>query len=301
MDIFNHDFWQTIKKNIEAFNLNFTLNLVGKDFLSESERDVIRDYFGKEGLEKKEIPLLDKIYIFGKLAQRLKGQANNLHYKDFIDSLDNVKFPDQNVKIEKEDLIELKKQAYLDMLSKQFFIERSLRQEIIIREQERKAKKIKLDLDYAKKLAKIVTNKFEEWTSNIDASIDYISQSTFNQGRISSILEQSEEEDPLVYFIVHPDACPICKRVYLSNEIPIVFKLSTLKANGTNIGRKAKDCKATIFSVHPHCRCLLEYLQKGYVWNSDYKKYLPKEIDESKKVERKSKVLIYIGDKKFEV
>ncbi len=66
------------------------------------------------------------------------------------------------------------------------------------------------------------------------------------------------------------DACQWCKKVYRDpNDQPRIFKLSTLEANGTNVGRKAADYRATIGTLHPFCLCNLVRIPAG--WGFDDK------------------------------
>lgn len=97
--------------------------------------------------------------------------------------------------------------------------------------------------------------------------------------------------------------CRHCIRLYLTKGIgskPIVFKLSKLIENGTNVGKKVKEWKATLGSVHPFCRCELRQIPDGYVWDDEKKAFVPSKVTE-RKVERRSKVKITVGDKTFEV
>ena len=55
--------------------------------------------------------------------------------------------------------------------------------------------------------------------------------------------------------------------ISLMTSKPIIFKLSELKANGTNVGRKVADYLPVVGSLHPRCRCTLNKFQDGYVWN----------------------------------
>ena len=97
--------------------------------------------------------------------------------------------------------------------------------------------------------------------------------------------------------------CRHCIRLYLTNGVgsqPKLFRLQELEANGTNIGLKVNDWKPTVNSTHPHCRCDLNYLPKGYVWDEEKKSFdIPKNY--VPKVARTSKVKITVGDKVFEV
>jgi hypothetical protein len=106
--------------------------------------------------------------------------------------------------------------------------------------------------------------------------------------------------------------CPSCRRAYLNNDgSPRLFRLSQLEANGTNIGKKTNAWLPTLGQMHPHCRCLLQYFEElpntttnDYEFDESKQRYILKEkvlTDDKRKIQRKSKVKIDIGDKHFEV
>ena len=111
---------------------------------------------------------------------------------------------------------------------------------------------------------------------------------------------------------LHNCDCPHCRKLYLNTDgTPKLFKLSELEANGTNIGLKPSEWKATISQAHPRCRCLLQYFEdipntkiEDFEFDESKSRYILKEDvikDENRKVQRKSKVKITIGEKEFEV
>ena len=62
-----------------------------------------------------------------------------------------------------------------------------------------------------------------------------------------------------------PDACKHCKRLHIGPDgQPRIFKLSTLEANGTNVGKKAADWQAVVGTVHPNCQCQMVRIPKGW-------------------------------------
>ena len=122
----------------------------------------------------------------------------------------------------------------------------------------------------------------------------------YQEGRASGI-EKHTGKDALVYKDVFPGACRHCIRLYLTDGIgsePIIFKLSQLRENGTNIGRKAADWKATVGSVHPYCRCQLNEYDNRYDWNPETHSFSTLKSRQSK-IERKSKIKVTIGNKEF--
>ena len=78
-------------------------------------------------------------------------------------------------------------------------------------------------------------------------------------------------EDELVFKRPMPDACKHCKRLHLmpGTDIPRIFKLSELEANGTNVGVKVANWKATVGTVHPHCQCQLNRMPAGWGFDED--------------------------------
>lgn len=94
-------------------------------------------------------------------------------------------------------------------------------------------------------------------------------QNAMQHGQADSYRRQYGD-DVLVAKRVMDGACQHCMRVYNDpNGQPRIFKLSTLEANGTNVGRKAVDYRATLGPIHPFCSCVLVRIPAG--WGFDEK------------------------------
>lgn len=298
----NDSFWNKIKTLIKLYHLNFLYNTIGGDYLSEDEMNFLEDNLGKSKISKGEIPLLDKIFAFGQITQKIGLEnSNKITKKDLEDWLKENK-----VKVTTQ-LEKIKAQAYLDVLSKQFQIEKDLRQGVL-NEANKEDFKMSDVVEYIK-------GKFEDWAYLKD-SIAYVSESALNEGKVEEIKSQAGkdgEEDPWVYKVVVEDnkLCPHCRRAYQKSDgTPKLYRLSELAANGTNIGRKPNEWLPTLGPVHLHCRCLLQYMEdiagttfNDYEFNEEKQRYILKEkdLDKIRKVERKSRVKIDIGSKHFEV
>lgn len=77
-------------------------------------------------------------------------------------------------------------------------------------------------------------------------------------------------KDTLVAKRTMPDACKHCKRLFDGPDgQPRIFKLSTLEANGTNVGRKAADWLPVLGPVHPNCQCQLIRVPAGWGFNEE--------------------------------
>lgn len=295
----NNSFWNQIKTLIKLYHLNFLFDVVGSDFLSEDELTFLEDNLGKSKLNYSNIPLLDKIFAFGQISQKIGLQnANKITKKDLEDWLKENKVKATN------QLEKIKAQAYLDVLSKQFQIEKDLRQGIL-NESNKEEFKMSDVVDYIK-------GKFEDW-SYLKQSISYVSESALNEGKAEEIKSQAGKEginDPIVYKVPIMDEklCPNCRKAYLNSDgNPRLFKLSELAGNGTNIGKKPNAWLPTLGQMHPHCRCLLQYFEElpntsksDYEFDESKQRYILKAKKEHK-VQRRSKVVVFVGEKKFEV
>ena len=294
----NNSFWNQIKTLIKLYHLNFLFDVVGSDFLSEDELTFLEDNLGKSKLNYSNIPLLDKIFAFGQISQKIGLQnANKITKKDLEDWLKENKVKATN------QLEKIKAQAYLDVLSKQFQIEKDLRQGIL-NESNKEEFKMSDIVDYIK-------GKFEDW-SYLKQSIAYVSESALNEGKVEEIKKQNEVRGGEIYVMKVPildeRLCSSCRKAYLNNDgTPKIFKLSEIEANGTNIGKKQKDWLPTLGMMHPSCRCLLQEFEllpnttfDDYEFDESKQRYILKAKKEHK-VQRRSKVTIWVGEKKFEV
>lgn len=134
-----------------------------------------------------------------------------------------------------------------------------------------------------------------QWDRNMGRMAAYVLHDAFNEGRVSSI----ERKGSKVYFDVFDGACKHCVRLYLTGGIgsePRVFSIDELRANGSNVGLKTIEWKATIGPIHPHCRCTANEVPDGYEWDPSTRSFT-KPIEFKRKVERKSKVTVTVGGK----
>lgn len=67
-----------------------------------------------------------------------------------------------------------------------------------------------------------------------------------------------------------PRCCKHCKRLYCvdKSDIPRVFLLTELEGNGTNVGRRASEWLPTLGPLHPHCRCVVQAIPPGMIFNA---------------------------------
>lgn len=294
MNITPDEFHQ-INDIIKAYHLKFALNLIGPSYFSKQEKNLLKRFFGKKILENNFIPIIDQIYLMGQLAIKI-GDPNllSLSYNDFILSLNKDQHPKYG-KVKEKSIEKYKKQAYLDVLSSEFYVSKDIKQTLLNTVDDTKKNTIE-------QFGDILKDKLPSWNNNINASISYLTQTTFERGKIDKIIE-TYGEDKLVYKMPLPGACKYCIAAYLINGVgsrPRIFKISELVANGDNIGRKPVDWLPVLGAMHPSCRCTLHYLPDNVEWDEERQVFVPKLV-EGKKIERKSKVKVYVGNKVFEV
>jgi hypothetical protein len=95
-------------------------------------------------------------------------------------------------------------------------------------------------------------------------------QDAHNQGYADS-MERDFGADVRVSMVTNPDACQKCLEMFLDGDNrPKVFRLSQLRANGTNKGRKQKEWLPTLGPLHPWCHCVPVYLPDGMVLDASF-------------------------------
>ena len=138
-----------------------------------------------------------------------------------------------------------------------------------------------------------------QWDRNLARMADYVLHDAFNSGRVASI----ERKGTKVYFDVFYGACKNCVRLYLTGGVgsePRIFTIEELRANGSNVGRKVNEWKATIGPIHPHCRCTANEVPEGYEWDESTQSFSkPKEFE--RKVQRRSRVTVTVNGNKTEI
>lgn len=84
---------------------------------------------------------------------------------------------------------------------------------------------------------------------------------------ISRMAASVGDDDPTVFFVVMKDTitCKECIRLHLLDDgiTPRLWKFSELKQGY----HKRGENNPSAFGLHPHCRCTLVYLSKGFSFN----------------------------------
>jgi len=279
----------------------FVITQMGGDVLSTYDKYILNKFGFDINIITKKYPPYLQSFLFGRLTGWLSNnQASQIAYSDFTKYLNSGQyFPLTKKEKTMYDIATNRSYTHIknlgtkrkDELTKQIS-EEDVRREISTAISDRAS------------IQNIISNwgnKTGNWQRDYGRIAETEMNSIFQLGR-SLQIEEKYGENQLVFKDVYPGACRHCIRLYLTGGIgsePRLFKLNELIANGTNIGRKVADWKPVLESVHPFCRCNLNYKPEGTLWDKEKKMFIYPEKYE-RKIERKSKVIIKVGDKKFE-
>jgi uncharacterized protein YqgV (UPF0045/DUF77 family) len=150
--------------------------------------------------------------------------------------------------------------------------------------QEAAAKKTKTDVDTV--LGGELTDLMREVTANVKKIAEAETNRAKNSGTIDGIAKIAAvtgQDDPLVYFVIVRDGhvCDECLRLHqVTGTIsgpPKVYKLSEV---GHGYHKKGQE-NPKVTGLHPHCRCSLVYIGKGFGFNDEGKlTYISNDHDE---------------------
>lgn len=247
-------------------HLVFISSKLGEDYLSHDEKQTLLKYG------------INPYHLYDKNSDIIAQQFHLGIISDAIGDLDSKKLSFDSLKkyFEEGEHIPLTKQqiATLDSVKRQFLgdiraNEGRIFQDVnnIIAQGEKKnrlayEKVIRdeitagiLKKKTSREIAQELGRKTGDWSRNFVRIVETVSHNAFDEGR-AAMIQDKFGDDALVYKSVYPGACPHCVRLYLTKGIgsgPKIFKLSTLKNNGNNVGRKVAEYKPVIGSTHPYC------------------------------------------------
>ena len=114
------------------------------------------------------------------------------------------------------------------------------------------------------KLASDLGHAAGNWAHNWRRIAETELQGALNEGVVLAALED-DGPGALIARVPETDACEDCERVFTGEDgDPLVWVAQDLIANGTNVGKPRKAWQATIWPVHPHCRCGTLSVPPGY-------------------------------------
>lgn len=287
---------QELLEIIDLHIIKFISGNVGNQYLTDADKLLLKKYGVKVPAGKL---TMQEAYKFGILSQAMSTQKlNTLDYSTFKNKLRNKTF----LPLDRNELGALRQiefQAYNEIKGlgnkiKGNFSRIAIEADKKQREKYEKlisvtARKTILDRGGVKYFRSELGHATGDWARDFDRMADYILHEAHEAGRAAG-LERRDGKDVLVYKRVFDRACKHCERLYLDGDKPIVFKLSELKANGSNIGRKVNEWKPVIGATHPWCRCQLEYVGPNSKWDDKKKRFVTIFIDkEAEEIYKRSK------------
>jgi len=275
---------------LEIINNNQALIIgreLGLDYLSDYDKEIL-ERFGVD-LNEIYLPQTDTIFSsfhFGLLSDSLNniGFAEDVTFDDLYEYISKGDYiPLTTQELATIESIKTQSLASLRSVNNKIFQDinqilpnssRSTQEEFIKKEVEQGVQYKKT----VREIANEIAHKTGDWTRDFDRIIQYNSQKAYEEGKAAAIQRQYGD-DVYVYKNVYQGACKHCIRLYLTAGLgsqPKIFKLSELKGNGSNIGKKVADWLPTLEPSHPYCRCNLVFLstlQQTNTWNKQNKKF----------------------------
>jgi hypothetical protein len=295
--LFSNNELEDFFKLIDSYHLIYIGQNVDSKLFTNDDKNLLKSF----GIDINQFPketLINSNFKFGVLAEYLGNKdTKNISYIDFKNYVKKGKFiPLTN--LEEKVLENIKHQAYHDIKGVSNKIQKTLIQKNIELSTTENVK----NRESIRNLVLDLGHKTGEWNRDFGRIADYVMHSSYESGRAAMMEERNKGKDVKVYKDVKIEgACKHCIKLYLDYDLkPKIFLLSELRANGTNIGVKADNWKPTLGSLHPHCRCTLQYYEEGTTWNEKTRMFEFLESNFVRKVATKSKIKITIGDKVYE-
>ena len=288
----------------------FIAGNISTDVLSESDRKILSDFGIDVSKFENNLTPYRQLYHFGRLASIL-GSLNSqkISFDDLRKYIRRGQFiPLSSSERDTLSYLEKKSYSYIKGLGegiKSFIVSSIEDENIAKRDYYEKVigdslKRTVVERDTVRSIVSEIGEKTGDWESDLGRIAETELQNAYEYGKGSAFHEKYGDKR-VFYKQVYPGACKHCIRLYLKNGIgsePILFTYKELLENGTNIGKKAKDWKATLGTVHPFCRCDLRVKRmETDVWDSDNGIFVPNKIEKPSK----GKIKVFVGDKVFEV
>lgn len=305
-------------KVLDKYCFSFIAHHVGVSILSEEQQELLESSGVILKHIKRTVYNVEHAYKFGIISDSIKG-SKVMNYTQLKEYLSKGKFFKLTA-VETSALESLKYQTAVDVVRLNNRIKDDISQKLV--QADKVAHSVKHHKIVTESAMKAIRNKkyvtevvsdigrsTGVWNRDLGRISDYVLHTAFDEGRADAAQRQ-HGEDALIYKDVYPGACISCTKLYLTGGVgsqPILFKLSELKENGTNIGRKQDEWKPVVGPTHPYCRCTInqapggismEFLTEGrWLWNGSTFERAPTIVP--RRVRPKAKV--QIGNKTIEV
>lgn len=299
---------------IEKHHSIFITTNLGPDFLNQREKQILKSAGIDIDSWSKKNTKIDEAFSFGMLSIALSdSRVKKMKYEDFKKFVYSKNFLPLTTK-EKAAIQHLKYQSFSDIKNLENKVKSDLNNIIIDKDKTFRTHFEEVTREAAirtvemrgsvKDMISEMGHRTGYWERDLGRIAEYTLHNAYEEGRAAQ-LEKEYGNEALVYKDVYPGACKHCIQHYLTEGIgsrPKVFKLSDLRANGSNVNKKVDDWLPTLGPLHPFCRCTVEEVPEGYVWSDDEKKFVKgKSKITNQKILNRKKILIKIGEEEYYV
>ena len=137
-------------------------------------------------------------------------------------------------------------------------------------------------------IKKEVQKSFQEAQSHFKTIVESESTKSRNVGKlfqISKVASSQNDKDPNVFWVVTRDGktCKHCIEAHLLPDkvTPKVWKLSEVKFS--YLGKDEKGKAVSVAGQHPHCRCSISFIAKGFGFKNGQVAYIGPDHNEYRK------------------
>ena len=304
---------QKIQEIFRIIDFNHTLFIgqnVGADILTKEDVKLLKQF----GIDLKDLKTpftpYEQNFYFGRLAAALGDKnAATLGYNDFKQYLRRGQYIPLNTR-EKASLNFAKQRTYSHLKNLDNKVAQNISGIVLNEGQSYRdlfeatvkgsVERAVVERDSVNSVVSEIGHKTGDWSRDLGRIAETEMAYVYEEGRAATI-EKRDGKEARVYKEVYPQACRFCIKFYTTGGLgskPIVFILSELRANGTNVGRKQRDWLPTLGPVHPHCRCMVHHVKAGYIWDDEKQMFVPPKRD---KTAPKKGIKITVGEKVYEV
>lgn len=300
---------QELQSIIDKKITTFIGTNISKDQLTPQEVSILKSSGIDVAKIKPSDMLIYQSFAFGMISGAVpKNVLDGTNYNKFKDYLNSGKMIPLN-SYEKAVLSSIERQSLKDIrgigqryksslegalnASERKYYEDTLRRNI----KEGVAKKTALST-----IANDIARELDAFGRDFSKTVDFVSHQAYTEGR-TAFFERNYGEDAEIWYQVYDGACSTCISFYLTGGLgsePKVFKNNQLPPPQINFGKKKEERVTTSSPAHVHCRCHKMIKPSGTIWDEKSGSFIYPE-KRKRKVDRKSKVKIEFGEKKYEI
>lgn len=120
-----------------------------------------------------------------------------------------------------------------------------------------------------KDIKSAIGHKTADWTRDLDRIAATEVSVAMNEG-LAAQVHSEHGADAEVAVRSRRGCCDQCQAAYKGADgAPIIFRLTDLQQNGTNVGKKRPEQKPVVPPYHPNCACTLVHVPRGHGFNED--------------------------------